>query len=258
MTTCKNCDTTFEGKHCPECGQKADTHRLTLPHLAHEIFHALTHTDKGILFLIKELMYRPGYVAREYNAGKRKKYFNPFTFLLIVVALQIFILKKAHFYENFTSEMKKFETELRIKSGAPVPDVSQQSAPTLNAEESMALMEENSKMITFIFIPFMALMTWLFFGRSSANYAENLVMQTLAFGQNTVFFLIITIPFLFSHSLYLWVLSASFVLQMVYNTIVYKQFFQQSWGKTIWKTVIVLVLYMIFTNAVFEIAKLIL
>src|SRR5688572_10665036 len=99
MTTCKNCDTPFEGKFCSACSQRADTHRFTLWHFAHAFFHALTHTDKGILFLIKELLYKPGIVAREYNEGKRKKYFSPITFLLIVMAIEIFASQKTKFYD---------------------------------------------------------------------------------------------------------------------------------------------------------------
>ncbi len=29
MTVCKNCALEFEGKYCPECGQKASTKRFT-------------------------------------------------------------------------------------------------------------------------------------------------------------------------------------------------------------------------------------
>jgi hypothetical protein len=249
MTICKNCNTSFEGKHCPECGQKANTHRFTVGHLAHEIFHAVTHTDKGILFLIKELAYRPGYVAREYNAGLRKKYFNPFTFLLIAVAFQLFVLKQTHFYEHFIDGMKKFQTEIETSLGAKVkPGTPEVSEATKSAEKSMVMLEENSRTLTFAFIPFIAFLTWLLFRKSGHNYAENLVMQTFLFGENTLFFLVIVIPFLLDHSLYPFVLVASFALQIVYNTTVYKQFFQQGWWSTIWKSFVILILYLIFSN----------
>jgi hypothetical protein len=249
MTTCKNCSTSFEGKHCPECGQKADTHRFTVPHLAHEIFHAITHTDKGILFLIKELAYRPGHVAREYNAGLRKRYFNPFTFLLIAIAFQLFVLKQVHFYEHFTAAMTRFQTKIEALAGKKVnADTPEVSEATKAAEKNMTVVQENSRTLTFMFIPFIALLTWFLFKKSGFNYAENLVMQTFLFGENTIFFLVIMIPFLFNHSLYPLVLLASFLLQIVYNTIVYKQFFQQSWGKTIWKSVVILIFYLTFSN----------
>ena len=99
--TCKNCETIFEGNFCPNCSQKAGTHRFSVKHIVHEAFHAFTHTDKGIFFLIKEMLKRPGKVALEYNGGRRKKYFNPFTFLLIMIALNIFFTQKANFYGSF-------------------------------------------------------------------------------------------------------------------------------------------------------------
>jgi hypothetical protein len=84
---CKNCDASLNGKFCSHCGQKGDIHQITMPHLGHEVFHALTHTDKGILLLIKDLLRRPGTVAKEYIEGKRKKYFSPFSFIVISTAL---------------------------------------------------------------------------------------------------------------------------------------------------------------------------
>src|SRR5687768_6081335 len=98
MVTCKNCELPFEGKYCPNCSQKADTHRFTLGHIGHEIFHAFTHADKGIIFLIKELLLRPGKVASEYAAGKIKKYFSPLTFYLLISAFTLFAISKSNFY----------------------------------------------------------------------------------------------------------------------------------------------------------------
>src|SRR5688572_4842962 len=116
-TTCKNCQTTFEGKFCPNCAQKADTHRFTVKHFAHELFHAFTHTDKGVFFLSKELLLRPGKVAREYNSGMRKKYFNPITFLLIVTAIQIFVVKKTEILTAFNKSLKNLSEQTAPSSG---------------------------------------------------------------------------------------------------------------------------------------------
>src|SRR5688572_23676889 len=84
---CQNCEVTFESKFCPDCGQKADIHRISIKHIIHDVVHAFTHADKGLLLLVKELLLRPGFVAREFVGGKRKKYFNPLSFLVIASAL---------------------------------------------------------------------------------------------------------------------------------------------------------------------------
>src|SRR6266540_2091977 len=93
---CKNCNHEFSKnyKYCPYCGQAATTERLNFHHLTHDIVHAFIHADKGVFLLFKELSYMPGKVARLYVEGKRKKYFNPFSFLVLMVAIAlIFILK---------------------------------------------------------------------------------------------------------------------------------------------------------------------
>src|ERR1700730_19439583 len=77
-TNCLNCGTmlTADDNFCPVCGQKTDTHRISFSHIFHEFFHTLTHADKGVLALLRDLAVKPGMVAAEYIAGKRKKYFH--------------------------------------------------------------------------------------------------------------------------------------------------------------------------------------
>ena len=93
-TNCLNCQATLEPqqKFCPDCGQKTDTHRLSLGHIWHDLVHAFTHADKGFLHLIKHLAIKPGKAAREYVNGHRKKYFNPFNFLILVVGVASLVL----------------------------------------------------------------------------------------------------------------------------------------------------------------------
>ena len=91
---CKNCDASFDSKFCPNCGQKADIHAITVKHVLHDFLHAFTHADKGFLMLAKELLTKPGIIAREYVEGKRKKYFNPLSFLVITSAVSAYITGK--------------------------------------------------------------------------------------------------------------------------------------------------------------------
>src|SRR5689334_20385034 len=89
--TCKNCHFQYEGKFCPDCGQKADTERITYHSLAHEIPHSILHIDKGIFFTMKELFIRPAATLKEYMAGRRVKHFKPLAYVLILTAFSTFI-----------------------------------------------------------------------------------------------------------------------------------------------------------------------
>ena len=85
---CANCNTAVVPgqNYCPNCGQKAPTPRLTLREMGMEFVHALAHVDRSALSLIWQLLIRPGVVARDYVAGRRKRYFGPFAFLVVTVA----------------------------------------------------------------------------------------------------------------------------------------------------------------------------
>jgi hypothetical protein len=246
MTECKNCATTFEGKFCPNCSQKADTHRLTLGHFAHETTHAVTHTDKGILLLIKAMFTRPGIVAQEYMEGKRKRYFNPITFILIMMAVQVFVTKQTDFYGKFTRQMKKVYEQIAKMNPNAMEDAEQFNKRMEKADKQAAFANENTKLINFVFIPFLSLLTWLFFRKSKYNYAENLILNILIGGQLVVWFVLICIiPVLIKPGLVILVMYLYILFSFGYAIVAYKQFFQQKWGWTIFKGLTLQIIYFI-------------
>ena len=86
---CLNCGVLLSENqnYCGQCGQKTRPLRLNLRDIATDLLHALLHVDRSVVSLIRQLAVRPGVVAREYVEGKRKRYFGPFAFLVIMVGL---------------------------------------------------------------------------------------------------------------------------------------------------------------------------
>ena len=146
-TNCKNCNNSFVGKFCNQCGQKASVHELQLHDIVHETWHSITHTDSGILRLTKDLFFRPKSVYLNYFSGQRKKYFSPVTFFLITVGILLFLGVKVFDFEDY-----KFKT--------------------FNEFGRYALLETKFK--TIILLPFEILITWLLF-RKQYNLAKNIV-----------------------------------------------------------------------------------
>lgn len=97
---CANCGTEVNGKFCHECGQKAKVARLTIHELVHEVWHAFTHTDKGVLKLIKDLFLRPKSVYDNYFIGQRKKYFSPVLFFLVTAGIIAYLYPFIFDYED--------------------------------------------------------------------------------------------------------------------------------------------------------------
>jgi hypothetical protein len=101
------------GKHCHECGQKAGVHRLTLHELSHEVWHVFTHTDKGILRLIKDLFTHPVSVYEGYFGGQRKRYFSPVLFFLVTAGILAYLYPHVFDYEDeVTNRHNEFGREM--------------------------------------------------------------------------------------------------------------------------------------------------
>lgn len=94
--TCLNCGKTLQGPYCSACGQKAlDTkHESFWKTMAHFLGDFI-HFDSQIFRTALPLLFRPGYLANEYLAGRRTTYFNPirmYVFLSFVFFFLYFTL----------------------------------------------------------------------------------------------------------------------------------------------------------------------
>jgi hypothetical protein len=157
---CLNCDCLLEpGKgFCPNCGQRASIHRITLPHFFYEVFHAFTHTDKGIFHLLKCLAIKPGSTARDYITGKRQSYFNPFAFFLILMG--IFGLCNNY----FKPAAKKVEPNTRVLQHMPSPSAKTKNIGTLSrVNKANTIFQKHGNVVAMIAVPFISIFTWIFF-----------------------------------------------------------------------------------------------
>ncbi|HYC27209.1 MAG TPA: DUF3667 domain-containing protein [Chitinophagaceae bacterium] len=169
-TNCLNCATllTADDHYCPTCGQKTDTHRLSMKHVWHDLSHALTHADKGFFFTLKELLVNPGKVSREYVAGMRKKYYNPLSLLVIIVGIQLVAngIFKPFSQDTFspepTSTIQHSESK-RIKFEKIIE----------RRREMGKFIDHHTNIVLFISTPFLAFIFSLFY-RRKYNYAEHL------------------------------------------------------------------------------------
>jgi hypothetical protein len=81
---CRNCDAELQGRYCHACGQKSVTGRFTMRSLLHNLLHGIFHCDRNILYTYYDLFTRPGKMIAGYLEGRRIRYINPFTMLVIM------------------------------------------------------------------------------------------------------------------------------------------------------------------------------
>lgn len=92
--TCLNCRYVVENRFCPNCGQENTDTRKTFHHLFIHFFEDLTHYENAFWRTIKNLLFKPSALTKEYLSGKRLSYLAPvrlyifisfITFLLITI-----------------------------------------------------------------------------------------------------------------------------------------------------------------------------
>jgi hypothetical protein len=110
--TCLNCGFVVEERYCSRCGQENTEPKESFLHLVGHFFADITHFDSQIFTTLKDLVLRPGFLTREYIAGKRVHYLNPirmYVFISAVFFLVMFAGKEEH---NAVSEDNQHPTNL--------------------------------------------------------------------------------------------------------------------------------------------------
>lgn len=82
--TCLNCNYVVENRFCPNCGQENVDTRKTFHHLFIHFFEDLTHYENSFWKTIRNLIFKPASLTKEYLSGRRMSYLAP-------VRLYIFI-----------------------------------------------------------------------------------------------------------------------------------------------------------------------
>lgn len=169
-TECLNCKRPLTGKYCSHCGQKADTHRIGIHFLWHDIQHGLLHVDKGILYTVKELFTRPGYTIREFLEGKRINHFKPFSLVIILAGIYGFL---SHYFG-----INLLSNNIKVSGSGEEVEKARQAI-----ERFSEWMSEHYSIVSLLQIPIFALGTFIAFKKAGYNFIEHLVINTFLTGQ---------------------------------------------------------------------------
>ena len=134
-TSCASCGHAVDGAYCSRCGEEVlDPSKLTLRHFfTHTFFHELFSFDGKIWRTLRLLLFRPGFLALEYSAGRRRPYVNPLR--VLIVAIIVYVLATQSRGIGFTLDIG---IKLNI---APVPMSSISIGGTLDQVDRFEILE---------------------------------------------------------------------------------------------------------------------
>jgi Protein of unknown function (DUF3667) len=227
ISNCPNCSYTLQKEfaYCPGCSQKTAIHRLTMHDVLHEAVHYFTHADKGIFGLLKDLVLKNGIVAKEYVEGKRKKYFPPLNFYLLVATIFVIIVNLASHHAPV--EINKLHPELQSISD---PVLKQKLTGIYKRQvRAIAFMNKYSNIVAMIALPLLSTLYFLFYKKGKYNYTEHLTAGMYMMGFSNLIYVCIFIPISYflgtrpGNSSFMFI--ASFMItQAAYCTVFYYRF----------------------------------
>ncbi|HMJ69640.1 MAG TPA: DUF3667 domain-containing protein [Cyclobacteriaceae bacterium] len=88
---CLNCGTKLEDLYCHHCGQKDIPRRQTLGELFSNFISSFWSYEGKFFLTTKYIFLKPGFLAVEYNKGKRESYFHPAR-MYVFVSFLFFLL----------------------------------------------------------------------------------------------------------------------------------------------------------------------
>lgn len=90
--TCLNCNYVVENKFCPNCGQENIDTRKTFYQLFVHFFEDLTHYENSFWKTIRNLIFKPASLTKEYLSGKRMSYLAPIRLYIFISFVTFFLL----------------------------------------------------------------------------------------------------------------------------------------------------------------------
>jgi len=170
MNICGNCSAEFAGTYCTICGQKTNSGRIYFKELANDFLANFFALDSPPFLTIKMLTVKPGEAIQEFISGKRKKYYKPVQYFILMVAFYL-LIRAITGFNPIENQYRAMGREL------PSPEI-MNSIPM----QASYLMAGNINILLFVFVFIFSFFTRLFFRKSGYYYVEHLVFSFYSIG----------------------------------------------------------------------------
>lgn len=243
---CLNCGKDYDGSYCPHCGQSHATHRITWGNFWRNFVMNGIGLQGTLPHTIIELFYRPGFLVRDYLAGKRQHYTNPFRMLLLTAA--IFILFNSM---GLGGNLKEAATELSLSMNTDQATTAQDAAVTnMVVQGMMDKMYSNFGTFNLLLILIMTVPFWMVFRRAGQyrnqplNISEAATAIAFVGCQNMVINLF-SLPFIHQGTMGI-VSTVGYIILIPLILLTFRQMFDMKWTHFIARNILFAVLFLLF------------
>lgn len=235
---CKSCSSEIKenNRFCSNCGSKIVNDRLSLKGTWEEFVGPFFSWDNNFWRTFFDLFTNPKDVLEAYISGARKKYFQPFSFIILYATIAVF------FYKFFPLEIimdysKGFTDGLNTSNPSA-------KLPKFDMKNYMESIMSYYNFFVLLLIPVYALISYIVFNKRGHNFFEHLVFNSYLqsnLGFISLVLQVILVNFLgISFSIYSLLLSFLFILFTLYA---FKKLYHQNFKQSIFSIIKFLLLY---------------
>lgn len=170
---CKTCDYSIEpnARYCPNCGAKIVDERLSLKGTWEEFIGPFFSWDNNFWRTFFGMFKNPKDVLEAYISGARKKYFHPFSYIILYATVAVF------FYKFFPME-SIMEYSEGISDGVSNSTKNGAKAPKIDMKPFMEAMMNYYNFLILLLMPIYALTSYIVYHKRGHNFFEHLVFNS--------------------------------------------------------------------------------
>jgi len=269
LTVCKNCQTEFKGKYCPECGQSIWDYEKPFGLLIYDLMGNIFAFDTRLWRTFKAVLFQPGKLEDDFIKGHRVKYMPPFRFY-VFVSFIFFLMLNYSSSENKGIVKLKENSKSSFQLGMGEVELGGKSKADLlrfdlNVDEEESVTEREQKLaeilshpeyyipefikyiswMLFLLMPLYGSLLWLLFHKKHRFYLGHLIF---AINQHSFLFILLIVLMatssIFPESVYSivrWVI----LLAPVYTVIGARRLYQRKYLTIISRFILIGSLYLI-------------
>jgi hypothetical protein len=259
---CQNCGAAMHGPYCHQCGQHDFDFHRSFGHVFREALENFFHFDEKFFRNVVTLLFRPGQLSADFNAGRRAAQMPPFRLYLFISVL-FFLMRLLQGTESEVPARSANDAEAAIPSAQPPVRIggeekkvrpplermlTERTAFAFRHQEEIkeAYVHAVPKMLL-ICLPVFALLTRLLFRRAGQLYLPHLIVSVHYHTFVFLWWLVSAgwseLTSLLSPALGAAVALAAGLWMILYPVVMLHRLYGQSWLKTSFKAVVLAIVY---------------
>jgi len=194
---CVACGASVTGRYCADCGEHTEPHDYSMKHFVAEVLETTAHVDGRVFGSFRSLLTRPGQLATDFLAGRRKPQMGPVQMFVVCNVLYFLFLPLA-LQMPFTSTLR-MQTENRPWRAMAKRMVDAKVADRHEEiEQYAAHFDETAHLqghsLVMLMVPLFAIGVWALHPRARRYYGEHLVFSFYAMGFLLLWMTVVTVP----------------------------------------------------------------